>query len=265
MKIYISADIEGITGVIHWNDTDKDAKGDYEYFRKVMGGEVNAAIEGAVQAGATDIIVRDAHGSALNLIPSDLDRRARLIRNWADSPFCMVEGLDSSFDAVVFIGYHAKAGTENATLKHTLTGKYRRITLNGVECSEAALNGYIAGHFGVPVAFIAGDKAICDDISHHWPQVGTVAVKEGMGDACISFHPEVNNERIRSGVCAALQRLPDISPFSLKLPCLLEVVYNKESDAARAQWFPGAIRRDAHTIHYQQNSIPECMKFLFFC
>ncbi len=265
MKIYISVDIEGITGVIHWNDTDKDSKGDYEYFRKIMAGEVNAAIEGACEAGATEIVVRDAHGNALNILPTDLDKRAKLLRNWADSPICMMEGIDSSFHAAMFIGYHARAGVMNATLKHTLTGKYRRILINDLECSEAAISALIAGHFNVPVVLIAGDRALCDEIAGRWPQITTVAVKDGIGEACLNLHPEVSREKIRAGAQNAVKRCTAQKPIRMNAPFVLRVEYHKESDASRARWFPGANRLDAYTVEYTANTIPETLTYLYFC
>ncbi len=264
-KVFISADIEGVTGVIHWNDTDQKSKGDYEYFRKVMTGEVNAAVEAALEAGYTDIVVRDAHGSGLNILPMELNENARLIREWADSPFMMMDGLDESFDAVIFIGYHAKANTPNATLKHTMNTRVADVTINDVSLAEAGINALIAGHFNVPVVFIAGDKAICDYSRELWPGMETVAVKEGLGSACINLHPKKSNELIKIGVGAGLRKRKSIPPYRLEPPLTCVITYKDELAANHSQWFPNTDRISPVTVRFQSDSFMECLKFFFFC
>ena len=121
LKVFISVDMEGITGVVNVDDARRGGK-DYDYFRQTMTREANAAIEGALAAGATDIVVRDSHGSALNLLPEMLNRNSRLLRDWSQGPMVMMEGIDESFDAAVYIGYHARAGTADGVLDHTSSG-----------------------------------------------------------------------------------------------------------------------------------------------
>ena len=131
LKVFISVDMEGITGVVNWEEVSRDGK-DYDCFRRIMTKETNAAIEGALAAGATDILVRDSHGSARNILPDLLNKNAKLLRDWSGGFMSMMEGIDKSFDAVIFIGYHAKAGTPNALLEHTMTGNVLDISINGV-------------------------------------------------------------------------------------------------------------------------------------
>ena len=133
LKVFISVDMEGVAGVVNWEDVNRTGK-DYDLFRKIMTKETNAAIEGAIAAGATDILVRDSHGSARNILPHLLDKRARLLRDWSGSQFSMMEGIDKTYDAVVFIGYHAKAGTEDSPLAHTMSSS-RIKDLSIVKCS----------------------------------------------------------------------------------------------------------------------------------
>ena len=162
LKVFISVDMEGISGLIAWDETSQGGP-DYPLFRKLMTEEANAAIAGALDAGATEIVVRDAHDSARNILPDLLRPEARLIREW-NSPLSMMEGIDKTFDAVVFIGYHARAGTPNAVLKHTMSLSLFDVILNGVRVPEAAWNAAIAGYFDVPVVFLSGDTAICQQV-----------------------------------------------------------------------------------------------------
>ncbi|MBT6209447.1 MAG: hypothetical protein HOI35_05460, partial [Woeseia sp.] len=156
LKVFISVDMEGITGVVNVADATRSGK-DYDYFRKTMTREANAAIEGALAAGATEIIVRDSHGSALNLLPEMLNRNSKLLRDWSEGPMYMMEGLDASFDAAIYIGYHARAGTPNGVLDHTSSGNVTDVSINGLSMPETGYNALMAGHFNVPVVFVAGD------------------------------------------------------------------------------------------------------------
>lgn len=161
LKVFISVDMEGITGVVNVDDASRGGK-DYDYFRQTMTREANAAIEGALAAGATEIIVRDSHGSALNLLPEMLNRNSKLLRDWSEGPMYMMEGIDESFDAAVYVGYHARAGTPNGVLDHTSSGNVTDVSINGISMPETGYNALMAGYYDVPVVFVAGDKAVCD-------------------------------------------------------------------------------------------------------
>jgi len=130
LKVFISVDMEGICGVVNWDDVTVGGQ-DYGLFRRLMTQETNAAIEGALAAGATDIVVRDAHDTGRNILPDLLRPEARLLRAWSYGPLSMMEGIDKTFDAVIFIGYHARASTPNAVLKHTMTTKLLDVIING--------------------------------------------------------------------------------------------------------------------------------------
>ncbi len=161
LKVFISVDMEGVTGVVNGDDTRRSGK-DYDYFRQTMTREANAAIEGALAAGATEIIVRDSHGSALNLLPEMLHRSSKLIRDWSDGPMSMMEGIDASYDAAIYVGYHARAGTPDGVLDHTSSGDVTDVSINGLQMPETGYNALMAGYYNVPVVFVAGDKAVCD-------------------------------------------------------------------------------------------------------
>lgn len=241
LKIFISVDMEGITGVVHWKDVMRDGK-DYDIFRTIMTREVNAAIEGAVAAGATEIVVRDSHGSARNILPDLLDARALLIRDWSGGPKGMMEGVDESFDAVIFIGYHARAGTPDALLEHTSSGSVMNFSVNGISMPEGGYNSLIAGTYGVPVVFVAGDKALCGQMETLLGDVETVAVKEGIGGAAVNLHPEVSRNKIRAGVEKALGNLERYRPYRLDPPYTLVVTLKEEGIVYKGSQYPGATR-----------------------
>jgi D-amino peptidase len=258
LKVFISVDMEGITGVVNWEDVSRSGK-DYDYFRNIMTREVNAAIEGALAAGATEIVVRDAHSSARNLLPELLDRNARLIRDWSGGPKGMMEGIDESFDAAIFIGYHAKAGTPDALLEHTWSGSVTDFSINGVSLPEAGINALIAGTYDVPVVFVAGDKALCDHVETLFGNVETVAVKEGIGTAGLNLHPEVSRERIRAGVEAALRNLDRYTPFTMDSPYTLVLTLKNEEAVHSGADFPGARRTGDWEITYSSSDFLEVM------
>jgi len=262
-KIYISADIEGITGVVSWNETEQ-GKPDYAYFRKIMAEEVNAAIEAAIKAGVKEVLVRDAHGDALNILPSDLHKKARLVRSWSSGPLCMMEGIDQGFDAVLFIGYHAKAGTPHAPLKHTYSGVIYDLRVNGVTLSEAGWNALIAGYYNVPVIFASGDGALCGQVNKILPNVVTVAVKKGIGNACISVHPEVARTRIRQGVTKALSKIDSMKPYCMEPPYRLELFFKDETQAWKSHWYPGAELTSETTVALENDDFFEILRFFNF-
>jgi D-amino peptidase len=249
LKVFISVDMEGISAVINWDDVTVGGT-DYGLFRRLMTAETNAAIEGALAAGATEIVVRDAHDTARNILPDLLRPEALLIRDWSYGPLSMMEGLDKTFDAVVFIGYHARASTPDAVLKHTMTTKLLDVIINGKKMPEAGINGLIAGMFDVPVVLISGDKAIAAQAQELFGGVETVVVKEGIGTAERGIHPEKSQKLIREKTTAALKRLQDFKPYKPAAPYTLDVVFAEEAGAQKASWIPGAERRDEHTVRF---------------
>ncbi|UCG32334.1 MAG: M55 family metallopeptidase [Phycisphaerales bacterium] len=261
LKVFVSVDMEGITGVISIEET--GSKGtDYAYYRTLMTEEVNAAIEGAAEAGAAEIVVRDSHGSGRNLMPEELDPRAKLLRDWAGGPFGMMEGIDESYDAVVFVGYHAKAGTKDATLDHTMSGTIGDLRVNGVSLPEAGWNGLIAGCYGVPVILVAGDKAICEQARSIFGDIETVAVKEGIGEAGLNLHPQRSRDLIKAGVKTALGRLGEFKPLKYEPPYTMEVQFKNEPQAYRASWFAGAKRVGDWGVSYTSDEFVDLMRFL---
>ena len=217
LKVFISVDMEGLAGVVSGSDVSPNGP-DYGHFRAIMAGETNAAIDGSFNAGATEVVVRDSHGDKRNLLPSDVGTRARLLRGQSTGPKNMMEGIDKTFGAVVFIGYHAKAGTPDAILEHTSNGNVIDFSVNGVSLPEGGYNAVVAGLSGVPVVFAAGDKALVDQLRALLGPIEAVAVKEEINDAVISLSPEQARARIRSGVEAAVRNRAKYKPFTIAGP-----------------------------------------------
>lgn len=254
--------MEGITGVVNWDDVRRDGK-DYDLFRMTMTKETNAAIEGALDAGATEIVVRDSHGSARNILPEELNRNAKLIRDWSGGIKGMMDGIDESFDAVIFVGYHAKAGTPDALLEHTMSNSnITDVAINGLSLPEAGINALIAGYYDVPVVFVAGELALCNQAEELFGEVETVAVKEGMGNAGLNLHPEVARDEIRTGVKDGLLNLKNYKPYKLKPPYRLVLKLKNEESVQEGSFYPGAKRTGDWEITYENNDLLEVIRAL---
>jgi len=260
MKVFISVDMEGISGLVSGEEASPAGK-DYGLFRQLMTEEANAAIEGALQAGATEIVVRDAHGSALNILPNLLNPEAKLIREWSLGPLDMMEGIDQTFDAVFLVGYHAQAGTPDAVIAHTVTGTVYDLKLNGKVVPELGLNAAIAGYFGVPVALVTGDLAVTRQAMDVLGEVTTVAVKEGIGKAAKTIHPEKARQLIRTAAAEALKNLPRYKPFKLTSPVTMEITFTRQDLATKASMIPGAKRTGNRSAAFTHQDLLEVLKF----
>ncbi len=258
LKVFISVDMEGIAGVVTSAECGSSGS-DYGYFRRIMSREANAAVLGAFDAGATEVVVRDSHGSARNILPDMLDPRARLIRDWSGGPQGMMEGLDETFDAVVFIGYHARAGTPDAIIDHTSSGNVVDFAINGVSLPEAGYNALIATRYGVPMVFLAGDQAIVDQVHELFGEVATVATKEGIGAASDGLHPETAAEMIRAGVADAVRDRDRYGLFDLEKPYTLTLKLKTEQSVWNGSWFPGARRTGDWELTYTGDDILEVL------
>jgi D-amino peptidase len=258
LKVFISVDMEGIAGVVTSEEC-SSAGPDYGYFRRIMSLEANAAVLGAFDAGATEVVVRDSHGSARNILPDLLDPRAKLLRDWSGGPMVMMEGFDETFDAVVFIGYHARAGTADAIIDHTSTGNVTDFAINGRSLPEAGFNALMAGHFGVPVVFVAGDQAVVDQVQELFTGVGTFATKQGIGAASLGLHPEVAREGIRAGVAQAVGNLDVVEPFTMSKPYTLVLKLKNEASVYNGSFFPGARRTGDWELTFSSDDIFQVM------
>ena len=255
LKVYISVDLEGIAGVVASDQTSPGGK-DYGWARSMMLGETNAAIAGAFDAGATEVLVNDSHGPQTNLRPDELDRRATLITG-QPKPMGMTQGLDSTFDAAVYIGYHANGSAVDSVHGHTFSGALKHVKLNGREVGEYGLNGAVAGSYGVPVVFVSGDQAFVNEASAFFPKVDALAVKQGIGFfAAKTMHPLEAREQIRARVKASLLRKDNRAPVRLSTPITLEVEVSELSWADKIAIVPGVERIDGRVVRYSASDMP---------
>ena len=264
MKIYITADIEGITGASHWDETDKK-NADYAEFREQMTAEVAAACEGALNAGATEVWVKDAHWTGRNILPSRLPRQVKLVREWSGHPFQMMQELDKTFHAALAIGYHSRAASGTSPLAHTMTGNVTYLKINGQYAAEFMISAYTAGLVGVPVVFVSGDAGLCQEAQALIPDLRSVAVMQGVGNSTISIHPHLAVEQIRTGVQAALKG--DVSRCRIQLPgrFSVEIRYRNNATAYHVSFFPGVTLKEPHTVQFEADNYFEVLRFFSFC
>jgi len=247
MKILIAADMEGVTGVVHWDHVNITHP-EYARFRRLMTGDVNAAIRGAFSAGATEVSVTDGHAYGRNILIEELDGRARL-NSGSPAPLSMVQGVDQGVDAVLFVGYHARIGTQNAILEHTWSDeRVANLWINEKQFGESGLNGAVCGHFRVPVIMIAGDQAVCAEAQEMFGEVETAVVKWAAGRfAAECLPPEVSQKLIQAAAERAVRRLKAgkaPQPLRVQTPVQMKVEFVQSEMADRAMIFPGAKRTE---------------------
>lgn len=256
MKLYISIDIEGIAGVPSWMFGSRKNK-DYEIGRDLMVGELNAAIEGALEAGVKEIIVNDSHGDMTNMNPVKVHKAARLLQG-ERKPWSMMEGMGPGIDAVAFIGYHAMAGSMLGNMCHTYCGAVTEAKLNGELWGEAELNGAFAGTFGTPLVFASGDEALAEEVKRFFPGIEAVAVKKAYGmRAALSDHPEIAREKIKEGMKKAIEKRDQIKPFRPESPCKLECMLREPDMADVCSRIPGTKRLSGKIISYEHEEYRE--------
>lgn len=262
MRVYISIDMEGVAGIVHEDQTnpvDPRCAAEYARGRRLMTGEANAAVEGALEAGARTIWVNDSHWYMRNLLAEELHQAAELVSG-DPKPWSMMEGIDAGFDAALFIGYHARAGTRLAILDHTYTDRVQEARINGRALGELGLNAAYAGFRGVPVVLATGDQALVDEANELFGgAVRTVAVKQAVGrHAARCLAPAVACRRIRTATAEALR---DPAPaFRLTGPYTLEVVFTLTAHADMAELVPGAVREDGRTVSWRHDDYGELFR-----
>lgn len=243
--------MEGVCGVASWvqvtppeNGGEATSTAEYERARLRLVREVNAAAEGALAGGATEVIVNDSHDGMRNLVPEELHPEVRFISG-SDKALGMMQGIGEEVGAVFFIGYHAKAGTPAAPLAHTWTGYLQDVRLNGVSTGEFGLNAAVAGHFGVPVALASGDdKAMAQIQALLGERVVGVVVKEGISTfSALHLHPSTAQQHIRDGAEEAVRRAGDLEPYRPRFPLALELEFDHQARADQCLYLPGVRRQ----------------------
>ena len=262
MKVYISADIEGITGTTVWSETELNAP-DYLQFQKQMTKEVLAAIEGAIAGGATEILLKDAHDSARNILIEELPENVKIIRGWTQEPMCMVAGLDESFDRAIFIGYHSEGGSEKNPLAHTLS-LLADIKINGEYASEFLINTYAAALYNVPVAFVSGDQALTEHIARYNENIVTFATKEGIGAATVNVSPKKTLKETKQLITQAMQVEREAIQIELPKQFKVEIIYKDHIKAYRNSFYPGAKFKAHNTVEYETSDYFEVLRILQF-
>ncbi len=264
MKVFLSADMEGTCGIAVWPETERKDVQDYTPLQKQMTREVAAACEGALAAGAEEVMVKDAHDTARNIDPARLPRAIKMHRGWSGDLLSMMTGLDKDeYDAVFFTGYHAWAACPGNPLSHTMNTRNEYVKLNGVLCSEFLINAYTAGYYNVPVALVTGDKALCDFARELIPAVTTVPVNEGVGGGVTSCHPDEAVERIRA---AAEQALKNADNCKVELPPRFEteIRFREHKLAYSKSFYPGAVLKEDKNVCFESDDWYEVLRFYHF-
>jgi D-amino peptidase len=264
LKVFISADMEGVAGAV--TDQQLGPTGfEYQRFREFMTAEVLAAIDGARAAGATEIVVADAHGNMQNLLIERLPADVRLVRG-PGRPLGMMHGIDSTFHAAVFIGYHSATTNLEGVRAHTFaSARYTAVTMNGVPMAESTFNAALAAHFGVPVVAISGDQAAVQELLDIVPRAAGAVVKQSIGfHAAETLTPEAAQAVIRDAVRTGIERRREIQPYRLAGPYRLELGFKNYRAAEILAYLPIVERTTSHSIRFTAPTVPDIARFLAF-
>lgn len=258
MKILIAADMEGITGVVHWNHV-APSHPEYTRFRRLMTGDVNAAVRGAFDGGAGEVVISDGHNDGRNILIEELDPRARL-NSGSPAPFSMVQGIDGGVDGVLFVGYHARIGAPYAILEHTWSDeRVYAVRLNGRMVGEIGLNAAVCGHFNAPVLMISGDQTACAEARELLGAVETAVVKTASGRMSAELlPPDASGHLIYTAAHSAVRALVEGNapqPLRLNAPISIEVEFVQSEMADKAALLPAATRTN-RCVQYTGADMP---------
>ncbi|MFI7126989.1 M55 family metallopeptidase [Nonomuraea sp. NPDC050153] len=254
IKVLISVDMEGIAGIVHPAETNPE-RYEYERGRRLMTAAANAVVEGVIDAEPTaEVLVADSHGPYRNILPEELDRRARLIRG-KPRELGMMAGLQAGAQVAMFVGYHARAGASSAVLAHTMADAILDVRINDRSHGEIGVNTLLAGSYGVPVVLASGDAAACEEFSALVPHAVTVPVKRGLGQhAADSLHPEEAADRLRQAATDAMRRYDDHPPVVASGPLHVEVDVHQPRTVDIAALMPGVVT-SGRTIVFDTESM----------
>jgi len=260
MKVYISADIEGITGLVSWSQCGRPDSDhfDYRWARERMTADVNAAIRGAKAGGATQIVVKDSHGNSKNLLIDQLEPGTRLVSGHGATQLGMMAGINRTYAAALLVGYHARAGTLGGVMEHTITGFIHRLWVNGQEMGEIGLSAGVAGCFDVPIVMISSDEAGCREASELLEGIVTAPVKTGYGRYMAEcLHPSETEELIFEAAKTGVEKASALDPFLPDTPTTLVIEMNRSEEADMAAKLLGVRRKDGYTIEFQGDTWSE--------
>lgn len=256
MRVFLSVDMEGVAGVATLDQIIRGGTG-YPRAQELMTAEANAAIRGAFDGGATEVVVNDSHGTMDNLLPDRLDPRARLVFG-APRASCMVQGISRDDALAVFVGYHAAANAPGV-LAHTFSSNFTELRLNGAPMSEAEVNGLYAGSLGVPVGVLTGDDQICQLAEKAFPGISTVPVKDAEGFAATdTLHPTTACDRIAATVAEAVAA-GGVAPLDVPDALTLEIDFSTPLGADFAACVPGSRRLGARTLQREVDSVEDLL------
>jgi D-amino peptidase len=264
VRVYISADMEGVTGTVT-SDQLGPTGFEYQRFREIMTAEVLAAMQGAREAGATEFVISDSHGNGENLLIDRFPPDVTIIRSFP-RPLMMMQGIDSTFAAVLFIGYHSATTNSVGVRAHTISSALlTSVSLNGVPMSEAGINATIAGHFGVPVVMISGDDAIIAEAQQMLGPIEGAVVKRAISfHAAATLTPEAGQTLIRQRAKAGVARRTELKARPDPKPVTLEVSFKNYRPVELLTYLPNVQRVNAHTIRFVGRDILEVSRFLEF-
>lgn len=262
LKIYISADMEGVVGAVTGEQLSPGGF-EYERFREFMTAEVNAAIDAARAAGATQFLISDSHGNGQNLLIEKLPDDVMIVRSWP-RPLAMMEGIDESFDGVIFMGYHASTANTRGVRAHTMSsGSITGLRLNGIEMTEGSMNAAIAGHFGVPVIMVSGDDVAVAENQVLIGDIEGAVVKWAKGfHSAQTLTPEAAYAVIRTRTKSAIDRIDSFEPYVLETPIVLELSLKHYQPVELLDYLPNVEKINSHTIRFVGEDIIEISKFL---
>jgi len=260
MKIFISVDMEGISCVTHKDHIKMEGPA-YEATRKWMTAETNAAVEGAMSAGATEIVIADGHGNMRNLLPDELHEDVTIVCG-TPRTLLQMEGIDDSFDASFFLGHHPRAGNAIGGLAHTFVmALVFELRLNGQPVSEVLFNSALAGHFNVPTALIAGDDRLSEEVKASMPWAERVVTKWALSPyASRNLTPKKSQQLIRAAAKRAIKRLPEMKVMRMDAPIRFEVKFQTALSTFLSVDIPGVERVDGYTLAFNGADMVEITK-----
>ena len=265
MKIFISVDMEGIWGLVSSEHVSSNSK-EYSRTRKLMIQEANLAIDEAFKNGATRVVVNDSHNNMDNLLIEDLDPRAELISG-GPKPLSMMQGIDETFDGVIYIGYHCRAGTINGVFNHTYSGRtIANVTINGKKMGECGINSGVAGYYGVPILAISGDDILASQATEEVGNLETIVVKKAISRyAAHNISKEMVKELYKTKIKDALSNIKEKPVLKYDGVVTMDIEFCKEVMAESAMLLPNTIRKDEVTVRIESDDYLELFMMFRGC